>query len=289
MGALAAFDDGAVRLLPAYLTYVDVWLSTAIEQATLQEILDARAVIAGLPISGASTSERHQLVARRAEYVLGKALRKGQAEGTITAKGYAGPLPSYVRNGRIVPGHPRDSAVLKDAVSAKSLVHNRKELHHIYLFASLEPDQFNAALEEARTEGNLARINVARKVLQRRHHGLESRSKRAEIIEDLAATGYTTMQMVDTLGVSVETVRRIARDFGIEVPADLITGKRRRIDYTAAVESAVTELDNWSGSLSFIDFDQVDTTGADEWVASLTESAAALRKFTEKIRKASHG
>lgn len=40
---------------------------------------------------------------RRAEYALGKAIRKGQAEGTVATRGTnSGPRSDYLRDGRVV-------------------------------------------------------------------------------------------------------------------------------------------------------------------------------------------
>ena len=50
---------------------------------------------------------------------------------------------------------------------------------------------------------------------------------RADLIADLAAEGYTSRQMPEKVGVTEHTVRLIARQHGIKIPADKVMGRAR--------------------------------------------------------------
>lgn len=304
MGELVPFDhDQVVDLAPPYqreaislyLAQAKGWLATAVEQATPEQVANAKAEVATLSEAtkqlGLSRDIRQdaQEMVRRAEYVLGKAIRKGQAEGTVRNRGYAGPQRAHIRNGKQIRGSTRGHVGLPEITSPTTLVSGASELTDVYKLADgVEPEQFEAGLAEAKEEGDLTRANVTRKVFARVNRAPMGRTKRSAIIAELAGQGHSSPQIADHVGLSTETVREIARDYSIEINADKVVGKRRQINFTAAVESAVTELDNWSSSLSIIDFTEVDLTEADEWVASLTASSKELRRFIERIREASH-
>ena len=117
----------------------------------------------------------------------------------------------------------------------------------------------------------------------------ELRRQRADLIADLASQGYSSRQMPGRVGVTEESIRKIARDFDIDIPADKIVGRSRRIDWTDVVATTVSGLEDTAEFIrDQIDLSQVDYTEADEWVASLTNSINELRKFTRKIKEATH-
>ena len=133
----------------------------------------------------------------------------------------------------------------------------------------------------------VSRANVVRKIKGEFSppSGRESRAVKADVIADLASRGFSSPQMSSRLGVIPARVRDIAREFDIDIPADRAVGKRRRIDYTAAMEQTVISLENWASALHDIDFAEVDWSEADEWVRSLTTSRTELSKFITRINK----
>jgi hypothetical protein len=292
--ALAPVNKDAASVV-AVLENAKTWLSTAVEMTGPEEIAAAKAHIRTAEVYARELhlSKEIQLDAaemvRRAEYALGKSIRKGQEEGTIRTKGQRGPQSDYTReregrvervagaaiNGTCLPG-------VKDI--APDFYANGSEI--ALLSSGVNDEQFEKALSEAKSEGNLTRANVVRKV--KKNAPPATRDDRADLIADLATQGYTSRQMAPKVGVIDARVREIARSYGIEINADKVVGKTRRIDHTAAVESAVTELDNWASSLTFIDFTEVDFTEADEWVASLSNSLTELRRFIKQIKETTH-
>lgn len=267
----------------SYLEHAKEWLSTAVEMTGPDVIAGARAEIATaaeatkqLGLSREIQLDAEEMV-RRAEYALGKAVRKGQAEGEVGSRADAGWTARNLQS---------QGQTLK--TSTEEIFTSSQQRTEIYALSdNATPDQFEAALGEARAEGNPSRANVVRKVKQANLP--TTRDAKADVISDLAAEGYSSRQMVDRLGVSESRVREIARAYDIEIPADAVIGKQvKRMDHTAAVESAVTELENWAGSLKYIDLTQVDFSEADEWAASLTDSLTELRRFIKQIKETTH-
>lgn len=113
-----------------------------------------------------------------------------------------------------------------------------------------------------------------------------NRQQRADLITELAAQGYSSRQMPAQVGVSEETVRQIARDFDIEIPADRSVGKSRRINSTQVVENTATALEGLVMGVELIDYTAVDIAVASQWADSLTESLKVLNGFARQIRKA---
>lgn len=305
-GDLVTLDPTQVQALsPAmrevavstYLEHAKNWLATAVEQTGPEQVALKRAEIATaaeaakqLNLSREIREDATEMV-RRAEYSVSRAIRKGQAEGTVRTKGQRAPQTPYERNrfgsietvqagaadsGNCLPG-PTDLA--------PDFYTNGSEIASL---AAFEPDEFDKALDDAKAEGNLSRANVVRKIKGETNSKPLTRDQRADLIGDLADQGYSSHQMADKVGVSAARVREIARAFSIDIAADRAVGRQVRIDHTAAVESAVTSLDNWASSLTFIDFNQVDGSEADEWVASLSNSLTELRRFIKQIKETTH-
>ncbi|MGN6723297.1 MAG: hypothetical protein ACTHJM_11870 [Marmoricola sp.] len=256
------------------------WLAEAVHRGEPGEVAAVKAQLATaaeatkqLNLSREIQLDAQEMV-RRAEYALGKAIRRGQAEGRILAPGQTLYRPAH-------PG--QDSTKVPEAFA------HTTERQQVYEMADrAEPEEFDAAIDAAKAEGNLSRTNVVRKVRQQRA-GVITRDMRAELIAQLAEQGYTSRQMPSKVGVTEESIRKIARDFDIEIPADKIVGRSRRIDWTDAVASTIAGLED---SVEFlknqVDLAEVDFTEADEWVSSLTNSIAALNRFKQQIKEKTH-
>lgn len=279
---LAPIDKNAVSVV-SMLEQAKTWLATAVDVTGPEDIAAVKAQIrtAEVYAKELGLSKEIQLDAtemvRRAEYALGRSIRKGQQEGSVRWLGDNAKL-------RDDPGGDITRVpTVKDI--APEFYNNGADM--AAMVDGVEPEVFEAAIDTAKAEGNLSRANVVRKVRQRKPVD-QSRAAKADVIEDLASRGYTSRQMASQVGVLDGRVREIAREYGIDIPADRVVGKQRRIDHTAAVESAVTELDNLVSSLSFIDFSEVDPSEAAEWAISLTDSLRLLNRFTKQIKEMTH-
>ncbi len=111
------------------------------------------------------------------------------------------------------------------------------------------------------------------------------RQQRADLIADLAAQGYSSRQMPEQVGVAEESVRQIARDFGIEIPADKATFRTRHINSTSVVANTVSALEGLVMGVELIDYDALDLQEASQWAASLKDSLKVLNAFAKKIKE----
>lgn len=222
---------------------------------------------------------------RRAEYSLGKSIRNGQEDGTIRRSGDDCRTDLVDRNNYIPKPSPYDFA-------------SKGEMHAngagiADLVDGVSEDHFEEALAEARQEGNLTRKNVVRKIRSKQSEaGKQSEpdgEDRLDKITELANRGMTSRQIGDQLGCSHEYVRQLARDAGIDIPADRTMGRAsQRIDHTKLVQQTVTTLESLVVSLRLLNIDQVDPTQADEWSTSLTDSLRALNRFRKQIKEIDH-
>lgn len=287
--SLVPVDTSSTVAVTDYLTKARDWLATAVEVTGPEQIAAAKAEIATaaeatkqLGLSKEIQEDAVEMV-RRAEYALGKAIRKGQAEGTVRRVGEIG--TSHDRwNGVDRPTGNSTKASPSDFAS-KSELSGVKGGDGIYAIVdnATDDDVFEAALEEARAEGNLSRANVARKVKGVASH--ETRDERAKSIAAMAAEGYRSTQIAPRVGVSELTVRQIARDYGIRISADEVTRKGRRIDSNRVLSGTADALSAAAFSLQQVNPLDLDQEAAQEWVDSLTESLSAIRKAVNSIKE----
>jgi len=286
--SLVPVDPSSEASVITLLERAATWLAEAVHRGDANDVALVKAQVATaaeatkqLGLSKEIQLDAQEMV-RRAEYALGKAIRRGQAEGTVLARGQGG-SGEGLRNGGTKPSN------FKDLVKPSDLFVSATDWHQTYAVSDgVEPWEFDAALHEAKAEGNLSRANVVRKVKGDTNPAGLTRQQRADLIADLAEQGYSSRQMPKRVGVTEETVRLIAREFSIEIPADRIVGRSRRIDSTHIVESTVTGLENTVTALAFIDWTEVDPSQQDEWATSLTDSISELRRFLKQIKEMPH-
>lgn len=286
---IATIDKSNAASVIDYLSQARTWLATCVEITGPEEIARAKAEIA---TAAEATKQLHlsreiqldaQEMVRRAEYALGKSIRKGQAEGTIRDRSHGGPRSDYERGGQVVRV---DRTADSSAISPKEFLPNGHDAHEVYAMTdgAPEPEQFDAAIDEAKAEGNLSRANVVRKV--KKQTGPTTRDQRADLIADLAAQGYSSRQMPAKVGVTEESVRQIARDYDIEIPADKAIGRTRRVNSTQVVVNTATALEGLVAGTELVDFDALDLVEVRQWAASLNDSLKKLQRFATQIRKA---
>lgn len=271
--------DRSAEGVVAILTHARQWLASAVDMTGPAEIAQAKAVIATaetyakeLHLSKEIQMDATEMV-RRAEYALGKAIRKGQAEGTVAKREdnrhsvRKVDTSSYTR--------PTDYA------SPDELHGNGAGIYR--MVDDTTDDQFEDAITEAKAEGNLSRANVVRKV--KGEPTPLSRKEKAEKARRLAGEGYTSRQIAMELKIGPEGFRALRNDFDIDVPADRIMAGRRHIDTNRIVGNTVTALEGIALSLDLINPDDIDPREAQKWADSLTQSLEALRKLNRQIKE----
>lgn len=297
MSIVPRVDPSSAVAITSYLEQAKTWLATAVEQTGPNEIAAARAELATaaeatkqLHLSRDIQHDADEMV-RRAEWALGRSIRDGQASGEIETKAEATRRATMLRE---VKAGRADQSVVDNLIKPKPTdFATKSELYKhggdgiLGRLAEASAAELEDALELSRADGNLSRANVLRNI-KTQSKSVVTRDMRAEMIHNLAEQGYTSRQMVDKVGVVEETVRLIARDFGIEIPADKVVGRQRRLDHTAMVQQTVVSLSNEVDALKYIDFAEVDFSEADEWVASLNQSIKELRRFANRIKETTH-
>lgn len=155
MSGLVLADTSSGVAISDYLSKARDWLATAVEMTGPEQIAMAKAEIATaaeatkqLGLSKEIQLDAQEMV-RRAEYALGKAIRKGQAEGTIGIRG------------RHLHHSGDDVRRPEDFASRSELYGNDGGTGAIPMSALSEAD-FDSAIEAAKADGNLSRANVAR-------------------------------------------------------------------------------------------------------------------------------
>lgn len=135
-------------------------LSEALDRTDIAGVVNIKAQAATvetatkqLGLSRESQDVATELV-RRSEWTLGRAIRKGQDDGLVRSQG-EGSKDNLSDTVTRLPS-PYDFA-------KKHELHGTGDRAGIYDLAEISPEQLDAALEEAKNEGNLSRANVARK------------------------------------------------------------------------------------------------------------------------------
>lgn len=169
VSALDTLDqESQARAVTALLSHSRTGLLAAIAAQDLPGVVEYKAKAAAIQeiTKQLRLGKELQLDAaefvRRAERGIGVAIRQGQANGDIAAKGESrGPQSDYMRNGKVVHVDPLPD---EKKVSPARFFSGGGETHEVYALTDNVSDAaFEEALAEAKAEGNLSRANVARK------------------------------------------------------------------------------------------------------------------------------
>lgn len=288
LDALDALDDTAREMaVTRMLTEARSWLAHAVEATGPAEIATFKAQMATvaeatkqLGLSKEIQFDAQEMV-RRAERGVSLAVREAQQRGDIARPHEGtGPRSDYVRGGQVVHVDPLPNT---KKMSAGEFYSNGQQWSDSHSMADATDEEFDEALAKAKGEGNLSRANVVRKI--KSEAGPTTRDQRADLIANLADQGYSSRQMATKVGVRDDRVREIARDYSIDIPADRIIGRSRRVDSTDVVRNIVIGYENALAGDSAINWSDVDPSEAEEWVSSLTESIRNASDFRKKIKE----
>lgn len=279
MAALDSLDPQSREVAVTHmLAEARSWLAHAVEATEPQTIATFKAQMATIAeaTKQLNLSKEIQMDAlemvRRAERGVGVAIRKGQAEGKIRS----------LKDNAAIRTNPGDDITRMPTAKdiAPDFYSNGSEMVAI---ADAEPEEFEDAITEAKSEGNLSRANVVRKI-KGQQSGM-TRDDRAKEIARLAGLGYSTRQIAPLIGIGEEAVYNIQRDYGIDIPADKYVKRTRRIDTNRIISQTVTTLEGIAMTLDLINPDDIDQDQAGTWLDSLTVSLKALSKAKRKIKE----
>ena len=305
--ALAA-DPGAVEragdaaeFIVAACERAGAWLREVLERGEIEQIAEVKSQAEAVRVYtqqkqlGAEAQLAAAEIVRRAERGIGIAIRRAQQQGQIAKQGD--------RGGRGAPGvyggNPGDTRG-DHLGSARPFFKHPSERADAYAMADGAADEeFEAALAAAKTEGNLSRANVVRKIRHRRGRSPGSGEptpaagggnsaaghKRRDLIARHAGEGMSSRQIATGLGISEQRVREIAREHAITIPADAVLGKTRRHDANRIVRETARALEGLAMSVQLVDPAGLDPAQAAEWAASLACSLRVLSKFVRQMKE----
>jgi hypothetical protein len=277
------------------------WLTEALEHGGIDQIAEVRSQAEAVRVYTAQKQlgQDAQLAAaeivRRAERGIGVAIRRGQQDGQIAKRGD--------RGGRGAPGvrggHPGDARG-DHLDSPAGFFRNGKERADTYAMTDGVTDAaFEDALEQAKSDRDLSRANLVRKIRHQRADPLppgqpapevadrspEAAARRREVIGELAAHGLSSAQIGERLGIGEDRVRLVAREHGITIRADAVLGRTRRPDSARIVRETVHALEGLAMGVELADPAGLDPAQATEWATSMTRSLRALSTFARQIKE----
>lgn len=287
--SLVPVDTSSELSVTTLLENARTWLIQAVEASPMEvafvkaQIATAAEATQQLSLSRDIQDDAREMV-RRAEYALGKAIRRGQEAGRVATE---------IKSGSVVPSttlpSPTDFAADVELYDRPS----QGKVGILSIADSATPEEFDKALSEARAEGNLSRANVGRKVRgeqpprqsEARRGRAGSSAAQADRIAELAARGYSSRQIAPKLGLSEQYVRRLISEYDIDIPADKSVRNTRRINSTQVVVNTATALEGLVAGIDLIDYDAIDVQEVRQWATSLTDSLKELRRFVKQIQE----
>lgn len=217
---------------------------------------------------------------RRAERGIGQAVRNGQEAGEIAKRGDSSASRRHLEGDEVKVKRLPDIGLSYSDMSGTGSSDG-----YYAMTDNVTDEQFEEALTEAREEGNLSRANVVRKI-----KGKPSKRTREQLADEIAAhalSGMASPQIAKKVGVGEEWVRQTAREFDIDIPADRVVGKTRRIDPIRVARETVMALDGLASTVDLVsDLAGLDPREAAQWTASLDQSIRALNQLNKKIKEA---
>jgi len=267
------------------LEQAHTWLAHAVEtSAPARDIADFKAFIA----TAADAAKRlkvskeiqvdAEVMVRRSERALGQSIRGGQEAGEIRT-----------RESSLKPGGPagKSSYTPSSLPSPREFFHHDDERSDTYAMTDdVNDDDFETALTEAKDEGNVSRANVVRKIKAPRESTYaEQQAAKWDRVTTLAATGSTTRQIAADVGMSEGGVKAGAKQHDIDIRADRVVGRTRRLDSNRIIRECVAELEGVVSGLALVNYNDIDPEEAPTWVDSLTKSMSAISKANRQIKE----
>jgi hypothetical protein len=280
-------------------------LRQALEAGEIEQIAEVRSQAEAVRVYtrqkqlGAEAELAAAEIVRRAERGIGLAIRRAQQQGRIARRGDRGSRGAP----GVCGGNPGDTRG-DHLGSAQRFFKHPGERAGAYAMADGATDgEFEDALTAARAEGNLSRANVVRKIRQAGRPAAgcgvlvpatgggsaAGGGDRRELIAAYAAHGMSSHQIAARLGMSAHRVRELARQHGITIAADVVTGRTRRHDPNRIVCQTAHALEGLAMGVQLADPAGLDPGQASEWAASFSRSLRVLAKFARQLKEVSNG
>lgn len=102
---------------------------------------------------------------------------------------------------------------------------------------------------------------------------------------EMADRGATSRQIAEAIGIQPESMPDFRRRHDLEVPADEVVGKTRRIDSNRVVTEIVNALEAHVMGVDLVKFDDLDASQIEGWVDSLSTSLRSLNRFHKRLKE----
>jgi len=266
------------------------WLADALEHGDIDGIVELKSQAEAIRVYtaqkqlGRDAELSAQEIVRRAERGIGVAIRRGQEAGEIRRRGERENVAN--QHGPAVPADARSSKSSPYEFASEHELRGSGGVAGIYdMTDGVSDDQFEAAIGQAKTEENLSRANVVRKVRDVTN-GEPTAADNLAKITDLAGAGHTSRQIAAAVGYTPEKVRRLARKHHIEITADRILGRARLHDPNRIVRETVHGLEGLTQGIGLVRVADLDPDEVGAWVASLSNSIRVLNRLIKQMKEA---
>lgn len=101
----------------------------------------------------------------------------------------------------------------------------------------------------------------------------------------MATDGYTSRQIAKAIGIKEEGMADFRKRHAIEVPADEVVGKTRRIDAVRVITEAVHTLDGLAMSLDLVDPADVDSAQLKELAELMAGHLRQIARFHKRMKE----
>jgi len=109
--------------------------------------------------------------------------------------------------------------------------------------------------------------------------------QRRKLIAYHAGRGLSSRQIAEIVGVEDTRVRKLARDGGIEIPADKVMARTRHIDSNRVVRETVAALDGSAMGVQLVNLNNLDPAEMTGWVSSMNDSLRVLNRFLKQLKE----
>ncbi len=110
-------------------------------------------------------------------------------------------------------------------------------------------------------------------------------AQRRQLIGEYAAQGFSSHQIGERIGIIPQTIRRIAREIGTEIPADSVLTRTRKPDSGRIVAETARALEGLAIGVGLVSLADLDPAQMKDWAASLTASIRDLDRFVKAMKE----
>lgn len=222
-------------------------------------------------------------ILRRAERALILAILAGQEAGEIGKQGEKGGWDTKV-------AHTSHLMTIEEATGMKYAW--VQEMRPMGLLTS---EQFERALVKARS-ARLSRTAIVRIaagggeqdgadwVPHRLDRTSEASVRRRQLIRSMAREGKDSRQMMEVLGTQDVTIRQMAREIGVDIPADTVTARTKHIRASRVVTEAIGALEGVAMSLELASVWELDRDSVREQRRAMARAVRQISAYMADMR-----